>query len=163
MHDAERNRLSKRVRALVLGARDMSQAGFAAERWEHEPDGRVRRLFETAMVVTYMRPFARSTLLTLSEHVPTDPEGRAVHERVVQLRDEVYAHTDKDADRRVAFGIGSEEEQGSDWMPYGESFTLLPPDFVSDFVDLCHRLEREMMREARKCWVELGRPQDAWF
>jgi len=101
MRESERNRLQKRVRALVLAARDLEQAAFAAERLDNEMDGRVRRLLETAMAITYMRPFTTSSLLTLTEYVPTGGHDRELHEYLAELRAKVYAHTDKEAERRA--------------------------------------------------------------
>ena len=120
MHESERNRLGKRLRAFQLAARDLDQAAFAAERLDQENDGRVRLLLTTAMVVTYMRPFTKSSLLDLRSFAPTASRDGQLHGRLDQLRDEVYAHTDKEADRRVAFGIGNEAASEGDWIPYAE-------------------------------------------
>jgi hypothetical protein len=130
---------------------------------DQENDGRVRLLLTTAMVVTYMRPFTKSSLLDLRSFAPTAGRDGELHGRLDQLRDEVYAHTAKEADRRVAFGIGNEAASEGDWIPYAEQYMAFPADLVPDVVDLCRRLSMAMHREAQQAWIGLGRPQGEWF
>jgi hypothetical protein len=69
MHESERNRLRKRQRALLLAASDMEQDKAAAQRLTIEEDGLLARALETAIAVSYMRPFTGG------------PPGRALYDR----------------------------------------------------------------------------------
>jgi len=118
VHESERNRLKKRVQALFLACQDMDDAKHAARTAETEPDHRTVRLLETAMVVSYMRPFTQSTLATLSAFVPTDEPDASLHRLLAELRVHVYAHTDKQTTRHGAFGFPDDNTlTENDWMP----------------------------------------------
>lgn len=95
---AERARLLKQQRSLLLGASDMRQASAAARALEHESEVELARALETAMVVCFMRPFTKSDL-----QVPAKfhPKGRDLEEleSIKAHRDKVYAHTDEEAGR----------------------------------------------------------------
>ena len=119
MNESDHNRLSKRLRALLLGNQDMDQAVLAAQTIETETDPRVVRLLETAMVVCYMRPFTQSKLVRLDEYVPKEGPDRLLHMRLETLRNEVYAHTDAKADRRVQFFARPQVDGGDRLDPVG--------------------------------------------
>jgi hypothetical protein len=149
------------MKALGLACFDMGEAAFAAMSLRQDHDARTRRLIETAMVVSYMRPFTRSSLLraTLSEYVPMQPPESDLHDRLKTLRDETYAHTDKEVERRFLFSLGYEAAGEGDWVPYGQRYTQFPNELLQPVVELCRRLSREMALEARRIWIELGRPK----
>lgn len=110
MHESERNRLIKRQQALLLALVDMSHAGAALQALEREhEDVNLMRALETAIAVSYARPFVTSSLLRLrqAEYRPTDPEQSELHDDLLSLRDKVYAHTDKDSGRTARIEITS--------------------------------------------------------
>jgi hypothetical protein len=63
----------------------MNEAAFAAESLRDDHDARTRRLIETAMVVSYIRPFTTSSLGTLTEYVPAEPPESDLHEYLNRL------------------------------------------------------------------------------
>jgi hypothetical protein len=163
MHESERNRLRKRLRALLLAVQDMDDVKHAGRTAEKEPDARTLRLLATALVVSYMRPFTHSTLATLREFEPTDEPDAALHGWLAELRDQVYAHTDKDAYRYASFGIVDENLTEDDWWGYVTSSRPFPPSVIPDVVALANRLQSAFEAEARRVWISLGRPQGDWF
>jgi hypothetical protein len=111
MHASERNRLLKLQRVLLLAASDMEQAAAAARALEKETDGTLSRALETAMAICYMRPFTKSSLLRLPvEYVPNAQPDSEFHEGLSELRDTVYAHTDKASGRRASLTTRVVEE-----------------------------------------------------
>ena len=71
----------------------------------------------------------------------------------------MYAHTDEEAERQVLFSLGFEAASESEWIPYGERYTPFPEDLLRPVIDLCNRLQGEMYAEAKRVWIELGRPE----
>jgi hypothetical protein len=100
MHISERNRYVKLQRVLLLAASDMEQTIAAANALDHEEDYQLARALETAMATCYARGFTTSTLMTLPrEYRPTDPGDADLHKKLHDLRDNTYAHTDKESGR----------------------------------------------------------------
>ena len=102
MHGSERNRREKLKTVLPLAARDMEQAAAAARAlYEDErEDEAFRRALETAMAVCYMRPFTRSTWLTLPQEyiAKRGSVDLGFHMALHDLRDQTHAHTDTKGD-----------------------------------------------------------------
>jgi hypothetical protein len=94
---SEVNGLIREIRAVALAASDMRQAAAAAEALANEHQNvHLMRALETAVVVSYWRPFASGNAVRLdpAEWTPQDPQEIAAHETLKALRDKVYAHTD---------------------------------------------------------------------
>jgi hypothetical protein len=110
VHESERNRLIKRQQALLLALVDMAHAVAALGALEREHlDVNLMRALETAIAVSYARPFVTSSLLRLrqADYRPADPEQSELHGDLLDLRDKVYAHTDRDSGRTARIEITS--------------------------------------------------------
>jgi hypothetical protein len=158
MHESERNHLIKKRRVLLLARFDMQQAAAAAKALNVEAyDVALIRALETAIAVSYARPFVTSSLLRLNEaeYVPEDVQLAKLHAFVLDLRDKVYAHTDKQSgrDAEILFATGSEgtpEVSGlrDEWIPFPRAaipsalalFELQGKRFVDDALDIEQRL-----------------------
>jgi hypothetical protein len=81
--------------SLILAAEDMAQAKAAADavRTETSDDESWRRALETAMAVVYMRPFTKGAWTLPTRFRPTSELGKELHQRLKDLRNEVYAHS----------------------------------------------------------------------
>jgi hypothetical protein len=163
MHESEKNRLEKRMKALILGAHDMREAGDAARHIERGSYGMpVDRLLEVAMSVSYMRPFTQSSLMTLKEFIPsTKDDPRGLHKYLETLRDKAHAHTDKSTSRRVTWG-GPPPADEADWVPYVHMDEQFPKELLGEVIKLCDTLHERMLREARRTWMDLGCPEHIW-
>lgn len=139
----------------------MGQAAYAAGELKEERDSRTGRLIETAMAVAYMRPFTSPTLKTLRDFVPQESGEKELHAYLEALRHTLYAHTDEETDRKFFFSLGFEDAGEDDWVPYGEMYTPFPNERLDDVIALCHRLRDDMLAEARRTWIALGRPREA--
>jgi hypothetical protein len=120
---------------LVLAAQDMLEAGAAAEFLLARDDlsGDVRRALETAIPVAYARPWSKSRSKSSIGHLgghwrPADPEGLAVHEALIMVRNKVYAHTDEEIGARWIHGMDAllerQELLAPAWRPL--NLELLP-------------------------------------
>jgi hypothetical protein len=69
---------------------------------EERHNGYLCRALETAIIVCYARAFASGNEIgTLGEEwAPEEATLRALHDQVLRLRDQVYAHTDRRAGAR---------------------------------------------------------------
>jgi hypothetical protein len=108
--ESDRNRLLKIQRALLLAASDMEQAAAAARALEGEADDHnLMRALETAIAVCYARAFTQSSLhrLNREEYEPSAAPLAELHRTLCQLRDEVYAHTDKTGGRSASLLVNA--------------------------------------------------------
>ena len=128
MHESDRNRLSKRLTALLLAASDLRQVEAAARLLEMKSGLHERRALETAISVCYARGFTQSSLCRLSqnEFEPSDPGLAEVHRMLLSHRDKVYAHTDKDGGRLAGLNLPDEGVGTSVW----EQWVPFPRDAV---------------------------------
>jgi hypothetical protein len=152
MHKNERNALLKLQTVLLLASSDMDQAAAAARTLEAETDGVLARALETAMAVCYMRAFTTSSLMTLpNQFVPTTSPDAELHARLRDLRDKVYAHTDRASGRSASMKISGVDgdvvslEWREEWMPF-------PREAIPSVVALFER-HRDL------CRTEAGRLQ----
>jgi hypothetical protein len=149
MHESERNRLVKLQQALLLAASDMDHAEAAAHALEDEgEDLALMRALETAIAVCYARAFTQSSLMTLPrEYLPEEPSDRELHRYLADLRDTVYAHTDKASGRKASTTMTAETgevvtvEVREEWIP-------LPRDLMPAAIDLFRRQARRFRRDA---------------
>lgn len=123
MHESERNRLRNEIRRLVLAQSDMAQAAAAAVALHSEQlNGDLCRALETAIVVCYVRPYdGRNKAGPLgSEWLPADPGSLAIHETMLAMRDQVYAHTDRTELRDIVDAgalLGEPGRFAEQWVP----------------------------------------------
>jgi hypothetical protein len=85
------------VRSLYFAPMDMAQAHLAAVSIPAPIYRPVRSLLEAALAVSYARPFTRSDvgMKLAPEWRPEDPDDLALHDRLMKLRHEAFAHTDE--------------------------------------------------------------------
>ena len=101
----------------------MNQVAAAAAALQGERlNGDLCRALETAIAVCYSRPYGGSNRVGVlgNEWLPEDPGDLAVHARLLELRDQVYAHTDRTDARDITdvFGDGFYAEE---WRPLRRS------------------------------------------
>jgi hypothetical protein len=115
MHESKRNKLERKLRACGLASLDMHEAGAAAEALDAvggvpESEALVRAL-ETAIVVTYARPFSKSNLhrFKKGDYRPVDLTLAAAHDTLILLRDKVYAQIDPEAGREFTIDVLEDE------------------------------------------------------
>ena len=157
MHVSVRNRLTKEMTALLFAADDMLEAQAAAlalqemtERDTTTPavgaraNPHLRWALETGLSVAYARAFTSSTFQTLDrgEYRPVEPSLAWIHDYLIEMRDDRYAHTDKDAGRSASFA--SATSKAVQWERL-----LFPQSRFAEAVALCelqrHRFEREAL------------------
>src|SRR6266699_213355 len=91
MRESEVNHLKKKMLALLLAASDMDHAEAAARALEKEAyDVSLMRALETAIAVSYVRAFTKSSLMTLpDDYVPTTSPDAELHEWFRDRRDQL--------------------------------------------------------------------------
>jgi hypothetical protein len=141
---------------LGLAASDMRQAEEAAKAIPTMTpiQFHLRRVLETGLVVAYSRAFTKSTIVTLrrEDYEPADPRLADLHGRLIDLRDTVGAHTDKDADRRVSVQQGHDGSVG-----VGESFgPVLSPEDIALAPTLFEVQRQRFLDETTEIGKELG-------
>lgn len=123
MHESERNLRTKEIRRLVFAQSDMAQAAVAAEYLLQEHvNGDLCRALETAIVVCYARPFAGGNNAGIlgEDWYPIDPAHRAMHDKLRDLRDQVFAHNDITDKRGIVDAgamLGLPGSFAEEWMP----------------------------------------------
>jgi hypothetical protein len=160
MHESERNRQRKRKRVLLIARFDMHQAAAAAEALRDEAyNVALMRALETALAVSYARPFTKSSLVGLdeSQYMPEDAQLAELHALLLDLRDKVYAHTDKDSGRGAEIMLetgadGALEISGlrDEWIPFPRVaipsacalFELQAERFLNEALDIQCRLAK---------------------
>lgn len=96
--------LEAKFNRLKLSERDFSEAHEYLDRRAQVSDVVVQRALIVAAIVAYSRPFKKSygtemqaeTTLDFPQSCFEDQEDRALHDRVIQLRDQGVAHSDYD-------------------------------------------------------------------
>ena len=158
MHESERNRLRKLKEVLILAGKDMDQAHAAATalRVDLSDDESFRRALETAMAVCYMRPFTRSSLMTLpNEYVPTTWPDADLHAGLKNLRNEVYAHTDKDSGRTASMkAMGKSGDTVT--LEWREEWLAFPIEDIPAALSLFVRQQNRFLIDAVSIHVELN-------
>jgi hypothetical protein len=123
---------------LVLAQSDMDQVAVAARRLAEGPrmNRRAERVMWTGIVVTYARPFNKSNRLgAVSGRIVklTNPMQKSLHERMCELRDELFAHNDETELRQVV----EVSRSGS----YSESYTEMDKGALRDIAELATEFE----------------------
>jgi hypothetical protein len=109
----------REVKRLVLAESDMKQVATAAEylsTYGSQMNDHLVRVLWTGIAVTYARPFSQSNKVgPVSGRIIKldDPMQQSLHERLCELRDQLFAHTDEtelrgivDTSALLGFGMG---------------------------------------------------------
>lgn len=95
---AERQDPVRAAKRLLLASQDMREAHEAAEWLIERPSARI---LETALAVSYARPWTSASIGELEDHwLPTADLDRNLHSDLLRLRNKLYAHTDDDLGAR---------------------------------------------------------------
>jgi hypothetical protein len=95
---AERQDPVRAAKRLLLASQDMREAHEAAEWLIERPSARI---LETALAVSYARPWTSAAIGELEDHwLPTADLDRSLHSDLLRLRNKLYAHTDDDLGAR---------------------------------------------------------------
>lgn len=135
------------TKRLLLAAQDMKEARDAAAALE--TSAALRRPLETAMIVSYARPWTKASIKRLEDHwLPENAVDLEIHERLLFLRRKVYAHSDIDVSARgirdISGIVGSDgPEFAVEWRQINES--LFPA--VSALAEQQRKRFREGARE----------------
>jgi hypothetical protein len=162
MSATEINRLMNEIRALVLAASDMRQAAAAAEALANEHQNvHLMRALETAVVVCYWRPFASANQVKLNaeERVPADEGVRLAHELLKNLRDKVFAHTDRVIEINGRTLRPRDVERSEDLLGPVPEIDYSDPASPPVFTESWHPLDRKALPTI----VSLARAQEAQF
>ncbi len=160
MHESDRNRLRKEVRLLRFAAGDMRQARAAIRALlatTAEDDVDLMLALETAIVVCYARPFTYGEGVGQlgEEWAPEDDHERAVHDEVLVLRDQAYAHTDKKSGRDV---VERFELHDDGLTGFQESWQALAREvLLTVVIPSCDRQERRFQDAADELAEQLRR------
>jgi hypothetical protein len=122
---------------LALAASDMRQAAAAATLLDMQIDVHARRALETAISVCYARPWLDSNKSgkLKDKWRPAVGPDRDLHDRLLELRRNTYAHTDPDGGRKAVVSIT--EPEG--FVGIGEEWRPLPRSDLEAIADLCER------------------------
>jgi hypothetical protein len=147
----EKERLLRDLARFRLAEADMRQVIAAADFLVESghPGGDLRRALETAVVVCYWRPFdSRNKIGTLGKRwTPKEPRFRLIHNRLRELRHEVYAHTDL-PQATGARGVVSVAELGFDGNGYTEWWQAIDPDALSEVIGLAKDIRGKLLAAA---------------
>jgi hypothetical protein len=93
------------TKRLLLAGHDMDETRDAAQALQ--ATNALRRPLETAMVVSYARPWTHSSIKSLDERwLPTERFDQDLHAILLRLRSKVYAHSDADIGARGIRDVG---------------------------------------------------------
>lgn len=118
MHPSEVNRLKREVLQLVKAEMDMWLVAEAAETLGTERYVPCERIVETGLIVAYCRAYTPDSKRRCPVTLEFLPDGAALdlHNRLFELRDTVYAHSDE-TDARVAVDPFGEHSYSEGYRP----------------------------------------------
>jgi hypothetical protein len=155
MHHRERNRLRNELKSFLIARSDMRQAGAAADFRVSRGSGDRDRALETAFAICYARPFNKRNklkpVLDKDEWAPAEPNLRALHHKIIDLRDSVYAHNDK-TDARGVEDMGNLGPHWQGWL--SGAFQGLPGT-PAEHLELARGLRARLRDEVAKRQKEL--------
>jgi urocanate hydratase len=156
MEEAKRKGIEKLKESLILAAEDMDQATAAAAalRTDTSADEAWRRALETAIAVSYMRPFTTGAWKLLGKYVPKTAAENELHQRLDHLRDKVYAHSDKASGRSASMKTQATSE-GIATISYGSAWWAFPVEDLPAVETLCHDQRQRFLTDATRIHVEL--------
>ena len=153
--ESERNRLTKNQTALLLAASDMTQSIAAAKRLETEPDGDLARALETTIAVSYMRPFTGQPPGRLpDEYLPSGDPDAEYHAELKDLRDKVYAHTDRASGRSVSVELATRDGDIVQ-VTFKEQWLPLPREALPGLISHFERQRDKFTTEAASIHIQL--------
>ena len=134
MEEAKRKGLEKLKESLILAAEDMDQAFAAAValRTDTSGDETWTRALETAMAVSYMRPFTTGAWKLPAKYVPNARAENELHRRLDVLRDKVYAHSDQASGRSASMKTVM-TSRGISTISYGSACGRFPSKIFPPF------------------------------
>jgi hypothetical protein len=105
VHESERNKLTNSIRLLSFAVGDFKVARAAAlmRSSEEIADRDLRHAIDTGMTVAYARSFTndnKGRSLDRALDGPDDDALRDIHDRLLAMRDEFYAHNDTNSPRQ---------------------------------------------------------------
>jgi len=146
MHVSEKNRLKKRVRWLLLAASDMNQAAAAVAALRDTEDGierdSLRRALATAIPVCYGRVFTQSNYGAAEEDDKPKGKDLELHGVLMESRNKVYAHTDKESGRYATVYVVEGEPISA------ESWQMFPAETFEPIIELARKLHDQYRAEA---------------
>lgn len=159
MDEAKRKGLEKLKESLILAAEDMDQATAAAValRTDTSDDEAWRRALETAMAVSYMRPFTAGAWKLPGKYVPRAKAGNELHRRLDHLRDKVYAHSDEASGRSASMKTVVTSGDIAT-ISYGSSWWAFPVEELHAVQALCYDQKKRFLTDAADFHVELQKP-----
>jgi hypothetical protein len=147
-----------------FAASDMRLAAGAAEALidARDADGPARlydRIIETGMVVTYARPFLESNEAGIGRTWwPTDAAERKLHDELIDLRNEYYAHAAHTPQRLLENTLSILGKEGR--PVFAESWTELPTWKLREVANLADRQAVSFQAEGDRLDVDLFGPRD---
>jgi hypothetical protein len=156
--------MEKQLKMLLFCAVDMHYAAVAANAWvERREHDELHRVLQTAMIVTYARPFASSSFFNLKkagfDYRPTDTRLADLHDRLLDMRDHAVAHTDEPAKsgRQIAVGMSDAAVDPTPGMI--EDYEVLAHDMVGPLLELFESQKKRFEIDAVRLMREFN--QDA--
>jgi hypothetical protein len=106
-----------------------------------EADADKARALETAIAVSYWRPWSQSNTLgsLKGKWLPKDRTGLQLHRRLEQLRNETYAHTHRGAGRKASAHFVIRDDGSLESLGVGEEWHPLPREVLPAIIELCER------------------------
>jgi hypothetical protein len=109
------------------------------------------------MAVCYMRPFTRGAWTLPSKYAPTSIHGKDLHRDLHDLRNQVYAQSDKTSGRRATVATQSEDGDVVR-IGYQTAWLAFDPANLPAVQALCHDQRERFLTEAAAIDVKLEEP-----
>jgi hypothetical protein len=157
MDEAKRKGLERLKEGLILAAQDMADANAAANalRTDTSGDEAWRRALETAMAVSYMRPFTKGAWRLPGKYEPKGGDDwQGLHDALRDLRNKVYAHSDEASGRS---GTMTTKATDGDMVTieYRSGWLAFPVSELYLVQSLCHNQAALFLKDAAAIHVEL--------
>jgi hypothetical protein len=150
--------LQKKALSLYLAASDMEQAIAAAEALDAESENlELMRALETAIAACYARPFTKGSMvdrLKASKWVSAGAD-RQLHDALMELRNQVYAHTDVSSGRKASTEQVTLSD-GTVTTTYSEGWWAFPREWIPPLVKQCREQAQQFRAAAAKVEAELA-------
>ena len=131
------------AKRLVLASQDMGDAADAAAGLIARPGSRI---LETALAVSYARPWTDASIAALDAHwAPAEDVDRRLHDELLRLRDKLYAHTDEELGARGISDVSNYVDAPTPVL--AAAWRFLRPEFLPAFEELS-KSQRARFREA---------------
>jgi hypothetical protein len=147
MDEAKRKGLERLKESLILAAEDMDQATAAAGalRTDTGDDDAWTRALETAMAVSYMRPFISGAWKLPGKYVPRARAENKLHQGLNDLRNKVYAHSESGRTASMKTVVTSE---GIVTTIYGSAWWPFHAEDLPAVQALCHDQRQRFLKDA---------------